>query len=223
VAVTWSRRSRLPLRSSYWSSTCTTSKPDDDVVFGPERLDCRPVEPPYVDHQRNVPVVDEVAAIPDDGVSITTTCMASPCSVRVGVGTSRSDRSGRIGSVDLMTEDLVAGQVVEAFVQAWLRSDLEGVMACVTDDVVFSPSGSGEVSTYHGRDAVRTIFVTSVGDDEEITLGDLVATGDVVLQPWWYPAAADGTTLRGLDLYTLRDGKIAAKDVFSKRSRSAST
>ena len=117
-----------------------------------------------------------------------------------------------------MTEDVVVRHLVEAFVEAWLRGDLEGVMACVTDDVVYSPSGAGEVATYRGHDEVRAIFATSVGDDPDITLGDLVVSGDVVLGPWWYAPAADGSTLRGLDLYTMRDGKIAAKDVFSKRT-----
>ena len=108
--------------------------------------------------------------------------------------------------------------MVDEFVEAWLRGDLDVVMACVTDDVVFSPSGSGEVATYRGREAVREIFATSVGDDQDITLGELVVMDDVVIGPWWYPPGADGSTLRGVDLYTLRDGKIAAKDVFSKRT-----
>lgn len=108
-----------------------------------------------------------------------------------------------------MAEDVAVRQVVEQFVEAWLEGDLDGVMACVTDDVVFSPSGPGEVPAHRGRDAVREVFASSVGDDRDITLGDLVATDDVVLGPWWYPPAADGTTLRGLDLYTVRNGKIA--------------
>jgi len=127
--------------------------------------------------------------------------------------------SDRADTVAGMAQERGGRQVVEKFVGAWLGGDLDGVMACVTDDVVYSPSGAGEVATYSGRDAVREVFAASVGDDEEITLGELVEADEVVLGPWWYPPAADGSTLRGLDLYTLRDGKIVAKDVFSKRTR----
>ena len=118
-----------------------------------------------------------------------------------------------------MSDDGAARHVVDAFVEAWLTGELDGVMACVTDDVVYSPPGSGEVATSRGRDAVREAFASSVGPDPDITLGELVVAGDLVLGPWWYPPRDDGSTFRGLDLYTLRDGKIAAKDVFSKITR----
>ncbi len=117
-----------------------------------------------------------------------------------------------------MTQDSGA-PVVARFVRAWLAGDLDGVMACVTDDVVYAPPGSGELVTYRGREAVRDVFAASVGPDADLTLGEVVVAGDVVLGPWWYPPREDGSTFRGLDLYTLRDGMIAAKDVFSKITR----
>lgn len=53
-----------------------------------------------------------------------------------------------------------------------------------------------------------------VGDG--LTLGAVRAAGDRVLCEWSWPQAEDGTVLRGVDLYLVRDGLIAAKDVFSK-------
>ena len=82
---------------------------------------------------------------------------------------------------------------------------------------VDDPCGPPHV-LYDGR-TKDGITQATVGDDPDITLGDLVVSGDVVLGPWWYAPAADGTTLRGLDLYTMRDGKIAAKDVFQQEGR----
>jgi ketosteroid isomerase-like protein len=107
--------------------------------------------------------------------------------------------------------------VVEQFVAAWLRGSLDEVVALLADDVVYTGSGGGRpTAAVRGRDAVAALFAHQVGDDAELVLARPVGCGERVLHEWSYPPAADGSVLRGVDVYTVRDGLIAVKDVFSK-------
>jgi hypothetical protein len=82
---------------------------------------------------------------------------------------------------------------------------------------VYSDTGrTGVAATYCGRDEVAGAFADQLGEDPDLTLGAVIAIGDRAFCEWIYVGAADGTTLRGIDVYTLKDGKIAAKDVFGK-------
>ncbi|TWG19972.1 SnoaL-like protein [Micromonospora taraxaci] len=106
-------------------------------------------------------------------------------------------------------------RLVERFNDAWHRGDLTTVAACLAEDVLYSPSAwDGPARTLRGRDAVCRAFADQLGNGP--TLGAVRAAGDRVLCEWSWPQAEDGTVLRGVDLYLVRDGLIAAKDVFSK-------
>ncbi len=116
-----------------------------------------------------------------------------------------------------MSEPADAVALIDRFVAAWLRGDLAAVTDCLAADVVYSDTGrKGVASTYRGRDEVAAAFADQLGDDPDLTLGAVIATGDRAYCEWVYAGAADGTTLRGIDVYTLKAGKIAAKDVFAK-------
>lgn len=107
--------------------------------------------------------------------------------------------------------------VVERFNAAWERGDLAAVTACLAADVTYSPSAwDGPAVTVHGREAVAAVFAGQLGPGDGPVLGEVHAAGDRVSCAWRWPPATDGTTLRGLDVYLVRDGLIAAKDVFSK-------
>jgi ketosteroid isomerase-like protein len=114
----------------------------------------------------------------------------------------------------------VSTDVIDRFVAAWLRGDLSAVVDCLTDDIVYTTSGSqGRATTYRGRDEVAAAFADQIGDDPDLTLGPVFFCGDRAFSEWTYkPATTDGALLRGIDVYTLREGRIAAKDVFGKIS-----
>ena len=103
--------------------------------------------------------------------------------------------------------------VLSRFRIAWLSADLPGVLACLTEDVVFRTSDG---TVFAGRDEVGQAFGGDLGTDPELTIEPVVVGDGRGFGYWHYPVAADGTTLRGVDVYTLRDGLIATKDVFSK-------
>jgi ketosteroid isomerase-like protein len=108
-------------------------------------------------------------------------------------------------------------ELIERFNAAWLRGDLEAVLACLGDDVVYTPSGGdGPVAAYRGRDDVGAVFADQVGDDPDLILGPTAAGDGRAVVDWSYPTRPDGTTYRGVDVYTIRDSLIRAKDVYAK-------
>jgi len=106
--------------------------------------------------------------------------------------------------------------VVEAFGAAWAAHDLEAALALVTDDCLFdatgpAPDGTGHVGVAALAEAWRPIFEdpTSRFDAEET-----FTAGDRVVQRWRY--SWDGGYVRGVDLFVVRDGKVAEKRSYVK-------
>jgi hypothetical protein len=110
-----------------------------------------------------------------------------------------------------------AAEILDRFLAAWVRRDLAGLTACLAEDVVLSDSDG---SVTRGRGAVTTRFAEQLdGDpDSDLILEPIAVAGSRGFGYFSYPPAADGTTLRGVDVYTVRDGLIIAKDVLSKIS-----
>jgi ketosteroid isomerase-like protein len=114
----------------------------------------------------------------------------------------------------MMDQDSLA--VVEQFGEALNAGDIDAAMALMTDDCLFentSPFPDGEV--FRGQDAVRAFWTDLVKtpgmrfDTEEA-----VAAGDRVTTRWRYrwtnPDGSEGH-IRGIDLFKIRDGKVAEK------------
>ncbi len=102
-------------------------------------------------------------------------------------------------------------EVVTAFGAAWAGHDLDAAMALIADDCVFDATGPAPDGTRHvGSEAIRkawqAIFhdVSSRFDPEET-----FAAGDRVIQRWCY--RWDGGHVRGVDVFRVRDGKVAEK------------
>jgi ketosteroid isomerase-like protein len=104
-----------------------------------------------------------------------------------------------------------AEAVVDAFGNAWAAHDLDAVLELITDDCVFEATGPAPDGARHvGRDAIRAAWAGIFADraslfEAEETFG----SGDRVVQRWRY-SWADGH-VRGVDVFTIRDGKVAAK------------
>lgn len=102
-------------------------------------------------------------------------------------------------------------EIVEAFGKAWADHDLDAALALVTDDCVFDATGPAPNGTRHvGRDTIGSAWRPIFGDrasrfEEEETF----AAGDRVVQRWRY--SWEGGHVRGVDLFRIRDGKVAEK------------
>ena len=114
-----------------------------------------------------------------------------------------------------------AGEIVERFNDALNRKDLSAVAALLTEDTVFEntrPAPDGE--RVAGKSAVvefwRTLMAKNA--DGSFEAEDTIVAGDRVTVCWIYRKLRDGQPwhLRGVDVFTIRDGKVAAKLAYVK-------
>ena len=122
-------------------------------------------------------------------------------------------------AVDLEASATLAA--VERFNEAFNRHDVDAVMAAMTDDCVFDSTPPPDGQRYEGQAAVRAAWQqlfdaspTAVFEAEEI-----FAAGDRCVVRWLYRwTDADGKPghVRGVDLFRIRDGKVAEKLAYVK-------
>ena len=101
---------------------------------------------------------------------------------------------------------------IERFNEAFNRHDIDAIMALMTDDVVFentSPGPDGE--RHEGQAAVRAAWegFFAASPNAHFETEELFAAGDRAVFRWRY-SWGDGH-VRGIDLFQVRDGKVAEK------------
>jgi ketosteroid isomerase-like protein len=97
--------------------------------------------------------------------------------------------------------------LMRAFGKAFNRADIDGILACVTEDfewrqAVGPHAPDGNIVT--GRDAVRRALA-----DRDTMYRDMRFSEAQY-------ASGQALDVRGVDIYTLRDGLIATKDSYWK-------
>jgi ketosteroid isomerase-like protein len=109
-------------------------------------------------------------------------------------------------------------EVVTRFARAFSAHDVDALMGLITDDCVFEDTSPPDGVRHTGRDAVRKaweqLFASSPGAVFS-TENDVVA-GDRVVSRWTYRWGGNGPGstgghVRGVDLFRVRDGKVAEK------------
>jgi ketosteroid isomerase-like protein len=113
-------------------------------------------------------------------------------------------------------------ETIERFNDAFNRHDVEAVMALMTGDCVFentSPAPDGE--RYEGQVAVRAFWerLFAGTPSARFTTEDLFAAGDRAAQAWrydWTDATGAPGHVRGVDVFRVRDGKVAEKRSYVK-------
>jgi ketosteroid isomerase-like protein len=116
-----------------------------------------------------------------------------------------------------MGEDGATVEVVRRFQDAWNAHDVDGVMALMTDDCVFEstsppPDGERVVGQRNVRAFWERFFAES--PDAVIEIEELFASGGRATMRWryrWGGGMEDGGHVRGVDVYSVRAGKIAEK------------
>jgi len=105
--------------------------------------------------------------------------------------------------------------VIDRFNEAFNRHDADAVAALLTEDTVFedtSPAPDGR--RIEGKTAVaafwREWFVRNA--DGHFDAEDVIVSGDRAVVRWIYRKMRNGQPwhLRGVDVFTVRDGKVAA-------------
>jgi ketosteroid isomerase-like protein len=109
-----------------------------------------------------------------------------------------------------------ASAIVERFNAAWDAHDLDAALEMITDDCVFdstSPPPDGERFT--GKAAIRAAWKPIFEDTaSHFTAEESFTAGSRVVVRWRYDWA--GGHVRGVDLFTVRDGKVAEKLAYVK-------
>lgn len=112
-------------------------------------------------------------------------------------------------------------EVVTRFNDAINRHDPAAVAALLTDDTVFENTGPAPDGTrIVGKAAVAAFwekwFVAN--PDARFEAEETIVSGDRYTVRWVYRKTRDGKPwhLRGIDVFTVRDGKIAAKLAYVK-------
>jgi ketosteroid isomerase-like protein len=111
--------------------------------------------------------------------------------------------------------------VIVRFNEAFNRHDADALAALLTDDTIFedtSPAPDGR--RIEGKPAVvafwREWFKHNA--DASFETEDMIISGDRAVVRWVYRKLRNGEPwhLRGVDVFTVRDGKVAAKLAYVK-------
>jgi ketosteroid isomerase-like protein len=104
-----------------------------------------------------------------------------------------------------------AESVVARFNEVWGAHDLERTLDLLTDDAVFEATGPAPDGKRHvGRAAIEAAWKAIFDDrSSRFEAEEVFVAGDRVVQRWRY-AWADGH-VRGIDVFRVRDGKVAEK------------
>ena len=106
--------------------------------------------------------------------------------------------------------------LIERFTDATNRQDVEGMMALMSDDVVFESTSPPEGRRFEGQAAVRACW-------DELFRGtprarfeteEVIVSGNRCTARWRYVFdvdSADAGCVRGIDVFRITDGKIAEK------------
>jgi ketosteroid isomerase-like protein len=119
------------------------------------------------------------------------------------------------------TADQTTRMVIDRFNAAFNRHDADALAPLLTDDTVFedtSPPPDGR--RIDGKAAVvafwREWFARN--PDAVFEAEDVIVSGDRAVVRWVYRKVRSGQPwhLRGVDVFTVRDGKVAAKLAYVK-------
>jgi steroid delta-isomerase-like uncharacterized protein len=120
--------------------------------------------------------------------------------------------------------------VIDAYNAAWSRHDIDAILEFHTEDSVFENHTSGGKA--EGHDAIRALLSGVFETFPDLTFGlrRIYVRDDLVVQEWTATAthskpvkhkdtvlAPTGKTIRwdGMDIFPIREGKIARKDVYA--------
>jgi ketosteroid isomerase-like protein len=117
----------------------------------------------------------------------------------------------------MVQQATTTSEVIERFNEAFNRHDVDAIMALMTEDCVFEDTQPRPDGTrYEGQAAVRGYWERFFASSPQahFETEDLFAGGDRCAVRWRYTwVDKDGQTghVRGVDVFRVRDGKVAEK------------
>jgi uncharacterized protein (TIGR02246 family) len=108
---------------------------------------------------------------------------------------------------------------VDRFNDAFNRHDVDAVMAAMTDDCVFESTSPPHGERVVGHDAVRAFWEQffTASPSSRFDAEEVIVAGDRCTVRWVHVWAGDEPgSVRGVDVITVRDGKVAEKLAYVK-------
>jgi ketosteroid isomerase-like protein len=105
---------------------------------------------------------------------------------------------------------------VARFQKAFDAQDVDAVMAAMTPDCVFEDTSPPDGRRHAGPEAVRAAWQALFAASEPYAFSaeEVIDAGDRVIVRWRYEW--DGGHVRGVDIFTVRDGLVAEKLAYVK-------
>ena len=108
-----------------------------------------------------------------------------------------------------------AEEVVSRFGAAWGAHDLAASLALITDDCVFESTAPPDGERHVGRAAIAVAWKPIFDDkDSQFTVEETFVAAPRVVQCWRYDW--DGGHVRGVDIFTVREGLLTGKTAYVK-------
>jgi ketosteroid isomerase-like protein len=121
-------------------------------------------------------------------------------------------------------DDATVVKMLDEFAAAWNRHDVDGLMACMTEDCVFEAAAGPEVTgTRHvGRDAVRKAYAAVFDAYKDGRWNDArhFVAGTRAVSEWTFTGTTNAgakVEVNGCDVFTLRGTKIVVKNSYRKQ------
>jgi ketosteroid isomerase-like protein len=122
---------------------------------------------------------------------------------------------------NVQSQEKVTRTTIDRFNEAFNRHDADGLAAFLTEDTVFedtSPAPDGR--RIEGKVAVVDFWGGwfARNADARFEAGEVIVSGSRATVLWVYRKMRNGQPwhLRGVDVFTVRDGKVAAKLAYVK-------
>jgi ketosteroid isomerase-like protein len=105
---------------------------------------------------------------------------------------------------------------VVAFQKAFDARDVDAIMTTMTPDCVFEDTSPPDGVRHSGPDAVRAAWTAlfTASPDGVFSTEEVIDAGDRVVVRWRYTWGSGH--VRGVDLFTVRDGLVAEKLAYVK-------
>jgi len=119
-----------------------------------------------------------------------------------------------------MTTSELSIAVVDRFNRAFNAHDVDALAECLTDDTVFEDTWPPDGRRVEGKSAVvahwRAWFARN--PDATFEAEETIVADNRVIACWNYRKLREGKPwhIRGVDIFTVRDGKVAAKIAYVK-------
>lgn len=107
-------------------------------------------------------------------------------------------------------------EVIDRFNDAFNTHDVDAIMALMTDDVIFDNTTPPDGERYVGQEAVRGFWERFFGANPRAWFEgiDVFDAGDRCTVRWIFTfdsEAAEKGHVHGVDVFSVRDGKVAEK------------